>query len=194
VGRALFASAFEHSAENPDHPLLLRGVISPVRPNDDLVTEQPFRDQEEDPLTVRRFSDDLLRAINVEQSGTKGMRLLIDNELCTEAVGEEFAIRVEDQRYLIPLKHLENSLYPEGEGLSKAGYADVLWMIPDPIAHWREWVAEEWRLSKALRASGRHPEQFAQLAATALVFSEAGAILGSVSIHRKAGLPGAPGN
>lgn len=193
VGRTLFAKAFRYSVENPDSPLWLRGVVSPVDKAVPLVVEEPFGD-DEGTLTVRRFSDDLLHAINVEQSGTKGVRLLIDKQLLVQTVIDEFAIPVGHHRYLIPLRELDNSIYPEGAGLSTAGYADILWMIPEPISHWKQWEEEDWRLSKALRAAGQQGEQFAQMAATALVFSEVAAILGSVGHRRTGGLPGAPGN
>jgi hypothetical protein len=192
AGRALFADAFRHSVDNPDDRIWLRGVVSPVDAATELIAEEPFR-SEGDSLAVRRFSPDLLRAINVEQSGTKGVRLLFDQELSCQALHDDLAIQVGDHRSVVPLKELTNSVYPDGINAAEAGYADVLWMIPDPFSHWSEWEAEEIRLSKALRAAGRQSEEFTQIAATALVFSEVAAILGSVGLRKKGGLPGVPG-
>lgn len=184
VGRALFAAAFQYSADNAGDPLWLRGVVSPSEKEEALVVETPF--QHDNVLTTRHFSRGLLRAINIEQSGTKGMRLLLDHELYADDVIDHLAIPIQSGRHLIAAKTLANSIYPRVPSASEAGYADVFWMVPDPLTHWDQWRRQEIRLSRALRAAGRNSDEFAQLSATALVFNEVAAILGSISLRRKA--------
>jgi len=193
MGRALFRRAFDRSVEQPEARLWLRGVISPVESTDELTTESPLRG-DGDTLLVRRFSPDLLRAINVEQSGVKGMRLLLDQELAGDELSDALVIPIGESGHVLPLKNLSYSLYPEGAGVSEAGYADVLWMIPDEVAHWSDWSLQELKLSKALRGSGRDTYEFTQIAATALTFSETAAILGAVGLRKTGGLPGVPGS
>lgn len=193
VGRALFRNAFEHTVAHEDERIWLRGVISPSDPAAALMEDSPF---EADPqnLQVRRYSDDLMRAIQVEQSGTKGARLLIDRDLVNDGLSDELKIAVGEHRFLVPIRTLDYSLYPDIPPGAVEPFADVLWMVPFPIEHFDQWQERDREIGKLMRIAGRSGEEFMHVSATAQVFSEAAAMLGAVGVRRKGGLPGTPGN
>jgi hypothetical protein len=124
-------------------------------------------------ISKRVFSDDLLEAINAEQSGFKGQRLLVAEPLIDATVEGRFRIDVGGGRYFHPLAALTYSENP-------AGYRDLLWMFP--YEEQPEDVEQEWRrmqvaMENRLRWAGQGgPAEFTQAAATQLVFVECNAI------------------
>lgn len=121
----------------------------------------------------RNFSDDLLEAINVEQSGFRGQRLLVAESLINPDVEDRFRVGVLDGRSLALLTSLS---YSHG----RAGFRDVLWMFPNDEAP--EDIDGSWKLMRRamenrLRWAGEGgPGEFTQAAATQLVFAECNAI------------------
>lgn len=165
VGRELFRIAFDYS--NGNNRFWLRGVIlDGGHPNSRLSSERPL-DDAPNGLTVRRYSERLLNAINVEASGFRGQRLLVQSgalrtpPTCQMANGSEFKL----------VRRLKNSVYPSP---ACDGFADVLWMVPDNVA---QWELERIKMLDRLRWSARSPEESAQAAATMLAFAEVEAML-----------------
>jgi hypothetical protein len=121
----------------------------------------------------RIFSDDLLEAINVEQSGFRGQRLLVAESLIDPVVEDRFRVPVMNEQSLALLSNLE---YSNG----RSGFRDVLWMFPsnDPptdVDH--SWQLMRRAMENRLRWAGEGgPGEFTQAAATQLVFAECNAI------------------
>jgi len=117
-------------------------------------------------VSKRTFSEDLMDAIHVEQSGYKGQRLVIQESLVEPDVVDAFKIPIGGAVFhpLATLRYIP----------AVAGYRDVLWMFPPSGGNE---TAEEWRLMKVamqnrLRwASGGGDEEFLQAAATQVLFA-----------------------
>lgn len=179
VGRSIFQAAAGTSTET--ERFWLRGLITSA-PAElyslETVSDYgaPFRC-----LRIRHFADQLLSAVLIEQSGPKGARLLLEQELVSQHLKSEFAIDVAPGR-LYPFRRLDNSAYPRVEA---DAFCDVLWMFPDPYTP-NSWRDRQRRMNNMLRWAGGvaaatgHDEEFSHAAATALVFTECDAILGSV--------------
>ena len=77
------------------------------------------------------------------------------------------------------LRRLRHSSYPsQGDGLQ-----DYLWPAVPELETWRE---KQMTMSRRLRDSNGDPEEFAQAAATQVVFHEVAALL-ATSLHRARG-------
>jgi hypothetical protein len=126
-------------------------------------------------LSIFVYSHELLDAVSVEKSGFKGMRLLIRDSLVTEELKEDFAISFGRSK-MYSLRRLRHSSYPShGDGLQ-----DYLWpAVPEPGT----WKEKQMTMSRRLRDSNSDPEEFAQAAATQVVFHEVAALL-AASLHR----------
>jgi hypothetical protein len=176
VGRLIFRETFRRSGslETGRERIWIRGAIQEM-------AESNLEDTEALPaaasgISKRILSDDLLEAINVEQSGYKGQRLLVPESLIDRSVEEFFRIPVGRTDFFFPLASLPR---PD----SKPGYRDVLWMFPNGK---EEDIAEEWRLmliamANRLRWAGQGGDaEFLHAAATQLVFTECNAILHNI--------------
>lgn len=124
-------------------------------------------------VAKRVFSDDLLEAINIEQSGFRGQRLLVAESLIDPNVESRFAVSLGDDRSLSLLTRLAYS-----DALP--GFRDALWMFPADQTPSN--IDESWRLMRRamenrLRWAGEGGAgEFTQAAATQLVFAECNAI------------------
>jgi hypothetical protein len=169
VGRAIFLAAFESGGRMGRS--WLRGVILEHGwPASVLQRNHPLPNAP-DGLFETRFSEHLLNAINVEQSGFKGQRLLIEGSIATEATGRRLAVKVGGGN-LAPFRRLGHSHYPTP---TCDGFRDVLWMLPDNPA---DWPNHRIRMLDLLRwSSGGGPAELEQAAATHLAFAEVDAIL-----------------
>jgi len=122
---------------------------------------------------LAHYDRDLFDAIAIEKSGIKGMRLLVAKSLVTQDVSKRFSLDLE-YLHLNRFKTLRNCHYgPQVDGT----YLDFLWMVTDGEKERREM---ELLMSTRFRLSAKDPEEFAQAAATQLVFLEADAIIGSM--------------
>jgi len=168
VGRHICRSAFALGKRVGDERFWIRGVIAPAAFNARLRTSQalkkPFRQ-----IEASRPAPSLLEAISVEQSGYKGMRLVIASSLVDEALRADLRIWL-GRRSVNPIRRLRYSP-------TVPNYFDVLWMIPDHLETSDAWLELSKRMNKRLRWSGQDPLEFAQASATSLVFAECGAIL-----------------
>lgn len=129
-------------------------------------------------LSIWTYSPSFLDAVAVEKSGFKGMRLLVRPSLVNETLKREFRIVVNP--ISIPLfRRLRHSSYPT---VQDGNLQDYLWMIK---ADDNERLSLSFQMALRLREANADPEEFAQAAATQVVFHEAESIYRSVT-HRAA--------
>jgi hypothetical protein len=166
VGRLIFREAFRRSgsSENGGERFWIRGVIrqmatSSLESTDALAGAASG-------VSKRIFSEDLMDAIHVEQSGYKGQRLLIQESLIDPDVTDAFKIPIRGGVFH-PLATLQ--YVP-----AVVGYRDVLWMFPPSGG---DETDSEWHLMKVamqnrLRwSSNGGDEEFVQAAATQVLFA-----------------------
>jgi hypothetical protein len=173
VGIELFRNAFD--AATAEERMWLRGVICPVTEGPErLVVEQALQAQPE--LTVRRFSDEMLEAINTEQR-FKGARLLICDALVDDAVAAAVAIQARNGT-AVPLRKLEHSPLPPPS--SSGDWQEIMYLVPDPYSlaavedrTTRMQRRLRWAASRAHRGS---TEEFTHVAMLAAVWAECEAI------------------
>jgi hypothetical protein len=177
VGSAVLNAAFTSGARTGR--AWVRGVIlEHGRPGEQLMTQHQLPHATAG-LFETRFKEHLLNAVNVEQSGFKGQRLLIEGSLANETTGRRLAVPVEGGN-LAPFRRLNHSHYPTP---TCDGFRDVLWMLP---AEPEDFAPKRIRMLDLLRWSTEGgPAELEQAAATHLVFAELEAILQGVK-HRAA--------
>lgn len=185
VGSRLFARCFSEATEQDR--MWLRGVIVACEGTAaDLVREAALN-AGDSALTVRHFSRGLLDAVNIEQR-FKGPRLLIDEQLVDQRLRDRLAIPLGD-RFMVPLKHLQYSLYPESDHL----FQDVLYLVPssldlDGAAVRRRSLEVNRRMRWSSSRESGAPAEFAHVSALTVNWMETEAILHD--IQRRARLPG----
>jgi hypothetical protein len=173
VGQALFQAAFDYGNDN--NRFWLRGVIMEGgHPNARLAFDRPLPGAPVS-LSVRRYSTRLLNAINIEGSGYKGHRLLVESS----AVPTPPVISRADGKELRLVWRLKRSLYPSP---ACDGFSDVLWMVPNDL---RSWEPQRIKMLDRLRWSSESPEESLQAAATMLVFAEVEAMIHSLDHPRE---------
>ena len=171
AGEAVFKATFDHGGP----PLWLRGVIvgaPAISSLDDLTVKRTIKG-----LPTSTHSEPLLTAIVAENSGFKGMRLLIPRTLLTRS--DRTALRreviVEDPHDAVATPtanvYLTRTLKYAS---SDASLADVLWMVDDEP----EFNDRDELLSNRLRRSGGNAAESQQAAMTKVVSEEVRAIVG----------------
>lgn len=178
VGRAVCLAAFRSGGR--ERRTWVRGVILEHGwPSSALQRKYPLP-HAPDGIYETRFSRHLLNAINVEQSGFKGQRLLIEGSLSVEATARRLALKVEGGN-VAPFRRLNHSHYPAP---TCDGFRDVLWMIPENPA---DWPSRRIRMLDLLRwSAGGGPAELEQAAATHLAFAEVDAILETIRRRSRA--------
>ena len=167
IAKRLYHFAFTNR-RNPSAPRLwLRGSM--VADGDDtfLRRSSHLGSQFQD-VDVFTYSRPALDAISIEKSGFKGMRLLVAADLITDSVKRAFRIPF-GEMYFTPFKRLRYSGYPTG----KDGLLDFLWMACQEES---EWDDVSLHMTYRLRHSSCDAEEFAQAAATQVMFHECGAL------------------
>jgi hypothetical protein len=168
IAQRLYRWAFE----NPENPkanrLWLRGCIVPFDDNYILrktsAMTSPF-----EIISSHTYSKSAFDAISIEKSGFKGMRLLVREEIIDKEVKDACKISFGKATF-ITIKRLRHSGYPsiiDGELL------DFLWMAEEEDEIWNDISLH---MTSRLRHSNHDPEEFAQAAATQVVFHECSAI------------------
>lgn len=168
VGRAIFHDTLMRSTRN--RRLWIRGAIMRGGyPGVELQTEQPLAGA---PAGVfeRHFNGTLLRAVNAEQAGFRGQRLLIEDALVTSHLNEALQIAV-GNGFVLPAHRLRYSRPP-------SGFHDVLWpMTAEPD----RWPQVYRRLLDRLRwATDGGDSESLQASATHMLFTEIDAIVHSL--------------
>lgn len=168
AGTAILCSAFDDGWSGDR--VWLRGLISPH----DWPLDSPLEKTKRLPgapagVFERHFYTPLLNAINLEQSGFRGQRLLIHQDLVTREVDEQLSIDV-GGRSLSLFRRLKSSPYPR----VTADYLDVLWMVTADPAHWSRRSLHMRNLLRWSSAGG--DAEVVQASATLLVFAQAEAM------------------
>jgi hypothetical protein len=115
----------------------------------------------------RHFNGTLLRAINAEQSGFRGQRLLIEDPLITPHLTATLQVPV-GEGAVLPAHRLRYSIAP-------LGFHDVLWPMPEDPGQWPSFYR---RLLDRLRwASDGGDFESLQASATHLLFAEIDSIV-----------------
>jgi hypothetical protein len=172
--QALFSAAFLAPKKASDERLWIRGTVTAIQ-------RHPLRRAVQlaghPKIKVFRLDGGLLDAIAVEKSGFKGMRIVVEEKLLTQAVRDHFAVQA-GSRTLLPFRALTNSFYPRR--IANV-YEDFLWMARPEEAEWRRLKRS---MSARLRWSARNSEEFVQAASTQVVFDETVAIFRSLDRRR----------
>jgi hypothetical protein len=167
VARRLYHYAFTNR-RHPNAPRLwLRGSM--VRDGEEtFIRRSTHMAVQLQHVEVFTYSRPALDAISIEKSGFKGMRLLMGKDIITDTVKRAFCIPF-GEMYLTPFRRLRYSGYPAG----KDDLIDFLWMA---CQEEREWDNISLHMTYRLRHSSRDAEEFAQAAATQVMFHECGAL------------------
>lgn len=112
-------------------------------------------------------------AISVEKSGFKGMRLLLRDGVIDTQTKAELKIGFDNFSFT-PFRKLRHIGYPS---VSEGDLNDFLWMACGDDQEWRDLSLH---MTSRLRHAAKDPDEFAQAAATQVVFHECGAIRQSV--------------
>ncbi len=170
VGRALFQAAFRRGTES--ERFWLRGVIVPVE-SPELESSVALPEPASN-VKKRVFCDGLMNAINHEQSGFGGQRLLIAESLVDKELEYNCLTEVRPTGdyprsifHLVALNHTE----------AVPDFRDVLWMVPEKI---EGWDAQSERMARRLRWTAADRDEFRHASLTTLVFEECEAIINSI--------------
>jgi hypothetical protein len=166
--KALYSAAFRRKRGR----VWLRGCIVSLDGKNALRTSTTFSGKLSK-VELTLYGKPLLEAIAVEKSGFKGMRLLVESRLINPDVRVAVKQPIGHLNF-IPLCKLKAMRYPKRlDGF----FVDYLWMASvnrDEFEDMRSIMAVR------LRGAASEPEEFAQAAATQVVFHECGAILSSL--------------
>ncbi|MDQ3964639.1 MAG: hypothetical protein M3277_12135 [Actinomycetota bacterium] len=164
-GMDFYKRAFLAATEEGDidQRFWVRGAIIPIEEVDPLRTAESLPAPYAQIQSVT-YSGPLLDAISVERSGIKGMRLLIHQELISMDLQNAVSVDFHGNRLetIIQLPYT-----PNPERIAEEGYQDLLWMA-DP-AHWETLRTT---MVRRLQWAVKNSEEFAQAAATQVVFHE----------------------
>jgi len=171
IARRAYLRAFATPGGSMRERLWLRGAVVPAG-------EGPLRTGRTawgpaSRVNIFTYSREFFDAVAIEKSGFKGMRLLVRGDVVTARIKRTLALPI-GPRWLIPLRRLRHSGYAPGPS---EDLQDFLWMS---TADSDEWRRLEYTMSSRLRDCTSDQEEFAQAAATQVLFHEASAIYHSV--------------
>lgn len=171
VGRAIFQECFRRSSK--ERRVWIRGVVMKGSgPKASLDKQTPLKGAPEG-ILERHFSTALLRAINAEQSGFRGQRLLIEESLVTPQLVNSHGWEMLDG-VLKPAHRLFYSSYPQ----HAEKFMDVLWPMADDPSRWPGGYR---RLMDRVRwATLGGESESAHASATHLLFAEIDSIVHSL--------------
>jgi hypothetical protein len=169
VGRALFRAAFEKSTKS--NRMWLRGVILKAgAPGSELQHEGQLPGAPEG-IFERHFADPVLSAINAEQAGFRGHRLLIESMLVTSQLHSEFGVAAPHGRINAASK-LQFSVCP-------SGFQDVLWPACENLSDWPHYQRK--MLDRYRYAAAGGDSEWIHASATHLLFAELDSIVHSIT-------------
>lgn len=170
VGQAMMIEAFRRGSR--EQRVWIRGAIMKRGgPKSRLDTQIQLQGA---PVGVfeRQFKPVLMEAIHVEQSGFRGQRLLVADDLIDDKLEASHMRHRYDGADISPFCRLRYTGYPVPVC---NGFRDFLWMIPATLSAWDR---RKGRMLDLLRWSGDGgDDEVNQAAATHLVFAEADAML-----------------
>lgn len=166
IGRYLFQQAFYDSDKRPQ-PFWIRGVVSSWNNESDTFDK---RDIQVGGMSIGAHyvnHPSYMRALAMEKSGFKGMRLVIEPVLLGDAKSQYHSVWPEMKCEIFLISRLANAIYP-----AKSTYEDILWMAFDE----GDYKVLAGIMQKRFRRSSRDTDELLQAAATRLVFDEVSAI------------------
>jgi hypothetical protein len=172
AGRVIYQAAFQGPLSETDERFWLRGAITSCDLEDPLWNTSPLADDLS--LTDARPSAALLDAIAVEQSGYRGMRLLIDKQVAHWTIRKEFDIVVGAGAVFRTIRQMKFNALPASVS---DRFVDVLWMLPDDLA---DWPLQKRRILDRVRWAALHPEELSHASLTLVIFEGCGALLESL--------------
>ena len=160
--RTLYFNAFFAAKSDKDERIWLRGAIvslndlNPLRTDTDLDTG----------IKLYGYSDRLLEAVQVEKSGFKGMRIVIEKSLLTSQVRSGLKTTISNKEFF-PVRKLTYAPLPKSIGEK---YEDFVWMAAGDTKQFENaHVAMSNRLRWCCPETG---DEFIHAAATQVVFNE----------------------
>ncbi|MBN2162581.1 MAG: hypothetical protein JW713_06530 [Pontiellaceae bacterium] len=178
IARRLYQWSFQNARMPSAKRLWLRGSVVPYD-DSSFIRHEAVANEPLSNVKVYTYSAASLDAISVEKSGFKGMRLLVRAEVLDNETRKNIRIPLLDGYSLVPVRRLRHIGYPmilEGELL------DYLWMATGDEADWQDTSIH---MTSRLRHSAKDSEEFAQAAATQVLFHECAAITQSVRSRAK---------
>ena len=171
IARRAYLRAFETPRGKMRERLWLRGAVVPAG-------DGPLRTEHQawgpaSRVKIYTYGRDFFDAVAVEKSGFRGMRLLVRGSIVTPRLRREMSFPI-GPRTLVPFRRMRHSVYAQGPS---DDLQDYLWMSTNETDEWRRL---EFQMSSRLRDCTSDPEEFAQAAATQVLFHEASAIYHSV--------------
>jgi hypothetical protein len=178
--RRLFLRAFLEGSV--DERFWLRGLLLPCPvAGGRLATEVRIAAATEGKVVSRQFCDELLGAINIEQS-FMGPRLLIAGSLITPELRNSVALPL-GSLFIIPLRHLTHSRYPDPM------WQDVLYLYPEQLED-ASMDARGYEVRQRQRWASGSREEFEHVSHLALVWAECDAVYHGTAL--RAGTAGDP--
>lgn len=168
IAKKLYHAAFIQTHQDDQKRLWLRGVILNRTSDGPLRTPSTFKADLGVDLMI--YSGDLLDAITIEKCGFKGMRILIDQNLITQALRDSYK-NDNGELFFVPFAKLRHSQYPNRVS---EGYSDFLWMA---TVDEEEKKKLDMIMALRLRHASKDSEESLQAAATQVVFHEVTAML-----------------
>lgn len=167
VARTLFQAAFKIEKDSKSPRLWLRGSLV-LGESGQAIRKESHPRGPLSHLGIVTYSKPALDAISIEKSGFKGMRLLVMEDVVDDDLWKSLTYNY-DNYYFSPIKILKYSSHPK----VKKNFYDFLWMVHQDESMWREL---DLYMTYRLRYSANNPEEFAQAAATQVVFHECTAL------------------
>lgn len=168
VARRMYLMAFERK----NGVLWLRGCVVPTSPEGYLRKPTAFSGTMSN-VQLMLYSASLLDGISIEKAGFKGMRLVVPKSLMTAEARAATKMPIGSLN-LMAVSKLRDSTYPKRLADE---FHDFLWMANPDEAIFSELQKV---MAIRLRMAASDPEEFAQAAATQVVFHECAAILNSL--------------
>jgi hypothetical protein len=175
IARTLYRWAFRTPTGPTSLRTWLRGSLVPHDVRDFIRRQTALRAPLENVL-AHTYSDAAFQAISVEKAGFKGMRLLVHKDVIDANTQSELRITL-GERTLIPFRRLRHSGYPK---LVDGELQDFLWMADQNEEVWNELSLG---MTTRLRHASHDTEEFAQAAATQVVFHECAAIRQTLALR-----------
>jgi hypothetical protein len=175
AAQRMFLAAFRERPIADTPTLWLRGSLVPHR-HERFLRRENRRSGQAHNLSTFTYSAAAFDAISVEKAGFKGMRLLVRPTAFDQTDHDALKLGFGGRSFM-PLKRLRHIGYPE---IVEGELQDFLWMATEDEAEWQEL---SFHMTMRLRHAAKDADEFAQAAATQVVFHECGAIRQSLIKH-----------
>jgi hypothetical protein len=168
IAQRLYRAAFLKTLDSREDRTWIRGVL--LNRTESVELRRLTRFKTRAPIDLMLYSGDLLDAIAAEKSGFRGMRLLVDETLVTDALRKQWRL-MKDTYYFVPFSKLRHSFYPV---VTDTKFCDYLWMA---ALEEREKSQMNVVMARRLRYASKNSEESLHAAATQVMFHEVTAML-----------------